>query len=593
MITLEYLEKIVKAASTEHSDAERISAIKKLLADKDIKINSSVREINGSISTPLILAIKRENIKAIRTLIAAGAGVNIIARSSPITVAAERDNLEIINILLENKADVNQNIAGTTALHRASAQGNVATVEALIAAGAAVNATNQLHKQTPLFDCITTASPEVVKILLKHKADVNHKDMDGNTALHYAAADGLTSIVHFLITAGASVEAINNEQQTPLIMAVENTHLNAIKLLLQNNANVVHKDKTGKTALFHAALDGQIDITYSLLASGASTDDVLSITDDRLSVKVLYGTRTFFERQISKNKLLKLLHLIMIFPKNFLHFLAIKSEKIYVELEKEHFLKKNELIQDLVINETLAAKKIFDSLYQEETKSRREHLEIELEDVNRYFHLVLADYLTSNYLARRTENIFLMPIASLLRELDQANKLPFGINNLIASFLITPSVGGLEKLRTLKKGEESPYSEQAVQATTTVLMNWRMHAAREFLLAQSVDAESKGEAESLTVATFTPPKVPQSATLLFEAHQETASRLPARSRETIFNSLTQFNNFSSGAGAGSGADHLLNQMPSHLPILPVYLEESVGTDQAENSIYKRKYEELD
>lgn len=67
--------------------------------------------------------------------------------------------------------------------------------------------------------------------------DVNLPDNAGNTPLQIASLEGFASIVEFLLGNGAEVDTRNIDKETPLIDAVENGHLEVVKLLLKFGAN--------------------------------------------------------------------------------------------------------------------------------------------------------------------------------------------------------------------------------------------------------------------------------------------------------------------------------------------------------------------
>lgn len=66
---------------------------------------------------------------------------------------------------------------------------------------------------------------EAVIVAAEHGADVNHTDYTGSTALHYAAARNLPTVIEELVKRGADINAVNSNGQTPLDTAIlmENT----------------------------------------------------------------------------------------------------------------------------------------------------------------------------------------------------------------------------------------------------------------------------------------------------------------------------------------------------------------------------------
>ncbi|KAL4896659.1 hypothetical protein BDV59DRAFT_111144 [Aspergillus ambiguus] len=63
--------------------------------------------------------------------------------------------------------------------------------------------------------------------------DLNVADNAGNTPLQIASLEGCAPIVKFLLEAGCEIDTKNIDKDTPLIDAVENGHLDVVKLLLE------------------------------------------------------------------------------------------------------------------------------------------------------------------------------------------------------------------------------------------------------------------------------------------------------------------------------------------------------------------------
>lgn len=61
-----------------------------------------------------------------------------------------------------------------------------------------------------------------VKDMLASNINVNERDSQKSTPLHYAASEGMIGIMHMLLEAGADVNARNAAQNTPLHLAAWN-----------------------------------------------------------------------------------------------------------------------------------------------------------------------------------------------------------------------------------------------------------------------------------------------------------------------------------------------------------------------------------
>ena len=79
-------------------------------------------------------------------------------------------------------------------------------------------------------------SPRIAKLLIEGGADVNAKDKDDSTSLHWAAAWGHTGIVALLIAHGADVNAKNKGGEMPLHRATNNGYLEIVNLLNRHGA---------------------------------------------------------------------------------------------------------------------------------------------------------------------------------------------------------------------------------------------------------------------------------------------------------------------------------------------------------------------
>ncbi|CAE7242050.1 Mtpn [Symbiodinium natans] len=79
-------------------------------------------------------------------------------------------------------------------------------------------------------------------------ASVNAVDVHGWSALHYSAQSGQLEVCKFLLQQGSDINGTLNDFSTPLMLAVEEGHLNVAQLLLSNGAVPWCKDETGFTA---------------------------------------------------------------------------------------------------------------------------------------------------------------------------------------------------------------------------------------------------------------------------------------------------------------------------------------------------------
>lgn len=114
-----------------------------------------------------------------------------------------------------------------------------------------------------------------VQQLIQGKVDINGKDDQGLTALHYASWMGNEEIIRLLINAKANLNAsVTDTKDTPLHFAVFNGHFNAVELLLVGGANANAQKADGWTPVHLAVAKGQKEILQLLLDKGADVNSV-------------------------------------------------------------------------------------------------------------------------------------------------------------------------------------------------------------------------------------------------------------------------------------------------------------------------------
>lgn len=84
-------------------------------------------------------------------------------------------------------------------------------------------------------------SNKITDMLIKAGADVNIKDSDGSTPLHYAASVDFALNVKLLLDAKADLTIINNNNALPIHLAAFQAGASSVKLLLEETKD---EDKT-------------------------------------------------------------------------------------------------------------------------------------------------------------------------------------------------------------------------------------------------------------------------------------------------------------------------------------------------------------
>ncbi len=123
---------------------------------------------------------------------------------------------------------------------------------------------------TPLHFAAAVGTPDNIAALAKAGADVEARGKDGRTPMHDAAKFGRPANIAILVIAGARVDARDEEWRTPLHDAAEFGPPANIAMLISAGANVNARDKHGLTPLHLAAWKGTPDNIAALLDGGAS-----------------------------------------------------------------------------------------------------------------------------------------------------------------------------------------------------------------------------------------------------------------------------------------------------------------------------------
>ena len=110
----------------------------------------------------------------------------------------------------------------------------------------------------------------VVVYRIKPKANVNARDPNGLTPLHYAVRDGHREIARTLLARGAEVDARDATGAAPLHYAARHGRLEIAQLLISKKANIHGLDGNGFNALSYAAQGRHQALMHLLLETGGT-----------------------------------------------------------------------------------------------------------------------------------------------------------------------------------------------------------------------------------------------------------------------------------------------------------------------------------
>ena len=199
-------------------------------------------------------------------LLERGADVNSLDkdRVTPLHLASSFGLLEIARLLLDHGATANvENIHGQTPLHLVS-QGelfsneNADVARLFIGLGLEVNARDK-DLTTPLHFACSHGNFETALLLLDHGAESSAQDVNCETPLHQVSRDSQfygddhPCVARKLLERGADVDARNKDQATPLHLASYHSNSWTMQVLLDHGANADAQSADGQTPLHRAS----------------------------------------------------------------------------------------------------------------------------------------------------------------------------------------------------------------------------------------------------------------------------------------------------------------------------------------------------
>jgi ankyrin repeat protein len=123
-----------------------------------------------------------------------------------------------------------------------------------------------------LAQAVKAGDTATVQSLLQQRVDVNAPEVDGTTALHWAARNDDADLVDRLIRAGANVKAANRYGITPLYLAAANGNAAILEKLLKAGADANAFVNEGETALMTASRTGSVEAVRALITHGADVN---------------------------------------------------------------------------------------------------------------------------------------------------------------------------------------------------------------------------------------------------------------------------------------------------------------------------------
>ena len=121
---------------------------------------------------------------------------------------------------------------------------------------------------------------KIVEALLA-RGDVNQRQADTNTAMHWAAEFNEVKLVQRLIAANADVNIVNKRADTPLHLAARANSREAVKALLRAGANPYKPNLKNESAMSIAVESGDEDLVGEFVLAGAEVNLLADLSTEK------------------------------------------------------------------------------------------------------------------------------------------------------------------------------------------------------------------------------------------------------------------------------------------------------------------------
>ncbi|MFP3032786.1 MAG: ankyrin repeat domain-containing protein, partial [Wolbachia sp.] len=262
---VEYL--IEKGASLKAKNKDGKTPLDLAIQKGHKDIVQTIKQIQSDLNEKLLSAVKNGDLNKIEDLVSQGTSLKMKDSNGNTLLhyASQNDHLRVVKYLIEKEASLKaKNKDGETPLGLAVQKNYIDIIEFL--------KKTQLDLDKELLATVKGDDLNRVKALVSQGASLEAKDNSNNTPLHNACNNGHVKVVEYLIQEGASLKAKNKDGEAPLHVAVQHDGtLEVIEFILSRDLSGINNvTNEGRTSLHLAIQGNKLNTVELLLRKGAS-----------------------------------------------------------------------------------------------------------------------------------------------------------------------------------------------------------------------------------------------------------------------------------------------------------------------------------
>ena len=214
-------------------------------------------------------------------------------KRSPLQIACMKGSRDIVDILLQRDANpLRQDTNGMDALDLAADNHHESIVDSLLKQDKTFWGPAKLEK---LYQrAAAQGNIRMVEFWLSRIRDIDDRDNDGRTALHFAAINGRCEIVELLLARKANSNLQDRNGRTPLSCAIQRRQ-GQTAILLANESNLNLADEKSNTPLHWVSRTGLGEVGSILVEKNANIDAQDGRGRTPLQVAILYDNTALAE----------------------------------------------------------------------------------------------------------------------------------------------------------------------------------------------------------------------------------------------------------------------------------------------------------